>query len=92
VVLVSAMIHGANQHRLKRVQQELAIDRRTLKRWRQWWTQIFAQCAFWTAERGRFREPMALAVKIGESELSTGSDPRATPRQDPRQRVIQPRR
>ena len=32
---------------------------------------------------------LALAVKTGESELSTGSGPRATPRQDPCQRVIQ---
>ena len=61
VVLVSAMMHGPNEHRLKRLQQELAIDRRTLKRWRQWWTQIFVQCALWTAQRGRFREPMARA-------------------------------
>jgi hypothetical protein len=61
VVLVSAMMHGPNGHRLKRLQQELAIDRRTLKRWRQWWTQIFVQCAFWTVQRGRFKEPMARA-------------------------------
>jgi hypothetical protein len=59
VVLVSAMMHGANQHRLKRLQQDLTIDRRTLKHWRRWWSQIFVQSAFWTAERGRFREPMA---------------------------------
>jgi hypothetical protein len=32
---------------------------------------------------------LALAVKTGESELSTESGPRAAPRQDPRQRVIQ---
>ena len=32
---------------------------------------------------------LALAVKTNESELSTGSDSRAMPRQDPRQRVIQ---
>lgn len=32
---------------------------------------------------------LALAVKTGESELSTASGPRAMPRQDPRQRVIQ---
>jgi hypothetical protein len=32
---------------------------------------------------------LALAVKTGVSELSTGSAPRATPRQDPRQRIIQ---
>jgi hypothetical protein len=61
VVLVSAMMHGSNEHRLKRLQQELSIDRRTLKRWHQWWTQIFVQCAFWKAERGRFRQHMSWA-------------------------------
>jgi hypothetical protein len=58
VVLVSAIMHGTNEHRLKRLQQELSIDRRTLKRWRQWWTQIFVQSVFWKAECGRFRGQM----------------------------------
>ena len=61
VVLVSAMMHGSNELRLKRLQQTLGIDRRTLKRWRQWWTEIFVQCAFWKAERGRFKGQMARA-------------------------------
>lgn len=59
VVLVSAMMHGANQHRLKRLQQELPVDRRTLSRWRKWWTEIFVQCAFWKAARSRFMRPIA---------------------------------
>jgi hypothetical protein len=61
VVLVSAMMHGANEHRLKRMQQELSIDRRTLKRWHQWWTRIFVQSFFWKAERGRFVSQMPSA-------------------------------
>jgi hypothetical protein len=61
VVLVSAMMHGPRDRRLQRLQQELPVDRRTLKRWRQWWTQIFVQCAFWKAERGRFGRRMAEA-------------------------------
>jgi hypothetical protein len=59
IVLVSAMMHGVNDQRLQRLQHELGIDRRTLKRWRQWWTEIFVQCAFWKGERGRFRRPVA---------------------------------
>jgi hypothetical protein len=54
VVLVSAMMHGASDARLQRLREVLPIDRRTLKRWHQWWTEIFARCAFWKAERGRF--------------------------------------
>ena len=61
VVLVSAMMHGPNEHRLKRLQQELTIDRRTLKHWRQWWTEIFVKYAFWKAERGRFRGQISRA-------------------------------
>ena len=61
VVLVSAMMHGPNEHRLKRLQQELTIDRRTLKRWQQWWTEIFVKYAFWKAERGRFRGQISRA-------------------------------
>lgn len=59
VVLASAMMHGANEQRLKRLKQVLPIDRRTLKRWRQWWTQIFVQCTFWRSRLGRFRRPIA---------------------------------
>lgn len=59
VVLVSAMMHGANGQRLKRLMGVLPIDRRTLKRWRQWWTQIFVPSAFWKAQRSRFRRPIA---------------------------------
>jgi hypothetical protein len=59
VVLVSAMMHGPNDRRMERLKQELPIDRRTLERWRQWWTRIFVQCAFWRAERGRFGRRMA---------------------------------
>ena len=58
VVLVSAMMHGPNEYRLQRLVQQLGIDRRTLNRWRQWWTQIFVQCALWKAERGRFSQPI----------------------------------
>lgn len=66
VVLVSAMMHGANEQRLRRLEQALPICRRTLKRWRQWWTEIFVQCAFWKAERGRFRRP------IGQGQMPLG--------------------
>jgi hypothetical protein len=61
VVLVSAMMHGPNRQRLERLQQALGIDRRTLKRWRHWWTVIFVQCAFWKAKRGRFKGKMSPA-------------------------------
>lgn len=61
VVLVSAMMHGPSDRRLERLRQELPIDRRTLKRWLQWWTQIFVHLAFWKSQRGRFARRMAEA-------------------------------
>jgi hypothetical protein len=76
VVLVSAMMHGPSDQRLQRLQLELPIDRRTLKHWRQWWTEIFVQCAFWKAERGRFgrlmadaRMPLELVEAFGAQQM-----------------------
>jgi len=54
VVLVSAMMHGLNEGRVKRLRLELEIDRRTLARWREWWIHTFVQGDFWRGERGRF--------------------------------------
>jgi hypothetical protein len=78
VVLVSAMMHGPNPQRLKRLQQELVIDRRTVKDWRQWWTEIFVQGPFWKAARGRFayrlaevRMPLSL-VKAFDARQTDG--------------------
>jgi len=38
----------------------LSIPRRTLVRWRQWWTQDFVRTRFWQAARSRFIPPVAL--------------------------------
>lgn len=59
VVLVSAMMHGPSDQRLRRLRQVLPIDRRTLKRWLVWWTEIFLQLPFWKAARGRFARRLA---------------------------------
>ena len=54
VVLVSAMMHGLKPQRVERLRQELGIDRRTLKRWREWWLENFVQSGFWKGARARF--------------------------------------
>ena len=59
VVLVAAMRHGLSEKRVARLREGLGLDRRTLERWRQWWTETFAQGAFWRSARGRFRHPIA---------------------------------
>jgi hypothetical protein len=58
VVLVSAMMQGLSEGRVKRLRQALEIDRRTLGHWREWWMRTFARGVFWRAERGRFRPPV----------------------------------
>jgi len=54
VVLASAMLHGLNAQRVERLRQVLAIDERTLKRWRSWWLETFVPSSFWKGARARF--------------------------------------
>jgi hypothetical protein len=42
VTLVTAMQQGATGGRVRRLSRTLAIDRRTLNRWRRWWLATFA--------------------------------------------------
>ena len=58
VVLVSAMVHGLTPARVARVREALAIDRRTLERWRQWWRDTFVGGAFWKAAKAQFMPPL----------------------------------
>jgi hypothetical protein len=58
VVLVSAMIHGLKPQRVQRLHEVLGIDRRTLKRWRQWWLGLFVESSFWKEVRARFMPPL----------------------------------
>ncbi len=54
VVLVSAMMHGPNAQRIDTLHEALGIDMRTLRRWHQWWLDVFVSTPFWKASRGRF--------------------------------------
>ena len=54
VVLVAAMMHGPDAHLTAELREALGIDMRTLKRWRQWWLEVFVKTTFWKAGRGRF--------------------------------------
>lgn len=58
VVLVTSMMHGASPKRAWTLQNELDIDRRTLKRWREWWLKTFVETKFWKARRGDFVPPL----------------------------------
>jgi hypothetical protein len=70
VVLVSAMMHGLSEGRVKRLGQGLGIDRRTLQHWREWWMRTFVRSDFWRAQRARFRKPILeerLALSLVEA-------------------------
>ena len=54
VVLAAAMMHGVASHRVERLRQVLGINEKTLKRWRAWWLETFAQSEFWKGGRGQF--------------------------------------
>lgn len=58
VVLLSAMMYGLQKKRVKRLQDELGIDRRTLNHWRTWWKETFVHSDFWKAKRSLFRRPV----------------------------------
>ena len=58
VVLVSAMMHGLKPQRVERLRQELGIDEKTLRRWRQWWLETFVHSRFWKGAKGRLMPPV----------------------------------
>jgi hypothetical protein len=59
-VLFPALVHGLKARRVAQIRDALglAIDRRTLERWRQWWLGLLAQSAFWKEARARFMPPL----------------------------------
>jgi len=59
-VLLPAMVHGLKPDRVRHLREALglAIDRRTLERWRQWWLGAFVGSSFWKAARARFLPPL----------------------------------
>ncbi len=54
VVLASALQHGPTKRSVAELTALLGVTRRTLVRWRRWWSTIFANSRFWTSLRGRF--------------------------------------
>jgi hypothetical protein len=54
VILAAAMQHGPSKKRVAQLEVLLGIGRRTLVRWRRWWTQAFRGSRFWRSLRGRF--------------------------------------
>jgi hypothetical protein len=54
VVLAAALQHGPSKTSVTKLSALLGISRRTLVRWRRWWSTMFASSRFWASLRGRF--------------------------------------
>jgi hypothetical protein len=54
VVLASALARGPTKTSVTKLSTLLGITRRTLARWRRWWSTTFATSRFWESLRGRF--------------------------------------
>jgi len=55
-VLAAAMQHGPTEQRVARLAALLGINRRTLVRWRRWWSSTFRASRFWNPEEIRTRD------------------------------------
>lgn len=54
VVLAAAMQHGPARSGVAQLERLLGISRRTLARWRRWWSAAFRASRFWQSLRGCF--------------------------------------
>lgn len=77
VVLVSALRCGATPTRMARIAELLGVSRRTVDRWRQWWTEAFPQTRCWAAGSGLFSVPVPTA-QLPQSLLERFAGPPAT--------------
>jgi hypothetical protein len=62
VVVVAAMMrHGASPARMRVLREHLGVSRRTVERWRVWWTTAFAEGPFWKAAAASFLPAVEVA-------------------------------
>jgi hypothetical protein len=62
VVLVSVLEGGVTAKRGQRLRELLGVSRRTLKRWRKWWREVFMASLFWKQAMGHFVPPVDVAM------------------------------
>lgn len=58
VVLVSALRCGPTPARLRYLEELVGVSRRTILRWRAWWSEVFPDTAFWRAAPGALMPPV----------------------------------
>jgi hypothetical protein len=58
VVLVSAMRCGASPARMRRLYELVGVSRRTVARWRVWWSEALPDTRLWQATAGKLLPPV----------------------------------
>lgn len=78
VVLVSALAQGLTGARQAGLCQRLGLSRRTLRRWRRWWREVFPASRWWQVEGARLVPAVEVAQLPGALlERFRGADPGA---------------
>ena len=55
VLLLPVLLGDGSPTAVSAACRRLGLSRQTLRRWRRWWQETFADSAFWRAQRGRLR-------------------------------------
>lgn len=77
VVLAAILVNGASPRRVREVARSIAVDRRTLERWRDWWTKQLPRTSLWQSLRGRLDRPVdeaLLPISLLERFTSTRAE------------------
>jgi len=61
VVIAGVLGQGGSGVGAGQLQKLIGVSRRTLRRWRGWWTTLLVESRFWQAARGRFQTPISAA-------------------------------
>jgi hypothetical protein len=61
VVLITAMQSGLTAARVQQLRVLVGVSRRTVVRWREWWSSVFTESPFWRAH-GAFVPPVTAAA------------------------------
>jgi hypothetical protein len=58
IILMAILHEGATTTRMRRLNELVEVDRRTVARWRGWWCLIFTAMPFWQIARAAFMPPV----------------------------------
>lgn len=58
VVLISALRYGASPARMRYLEERIRVNRRTVARWRRWWSEELIATPFWRAASGALMPPV----------------------------------